>query len=109
MAKDLMEMEGLIFEIIAHTGEARGYVFDALKSAKEGDFEKAKELMEKSEEESRIAHNVQTKLIQEEINGEGVQINMLLVHAQDQIMTAMSEQYLVAQMIELYKEMRGVK
>ncbi|MBU5592546.1 PTS lactose/cellobiose transporter subunit IIA [Clostridium sp. MSJ-4] len=102
-------MEGLIFEIIAHTGEARGYVFDALKSAKEGDFEKAKELMEKSEEESRIAHNVQTKLIQEEINGEGVQINMLLVHAQDQIMTAMSEQYLVAQMIELYKEMRGVK
>ncbi|WP_243125446.1 PTS lactose/cellobiose transporter subunit IIA [Clostridium amazonitimonense] len=109
MAKDLMEMEGLIFEIIAHTGEARGYVFDALKAAKEGDFEKAKELMEKSEEESRIAHNVQTKLIQEEINGEGVQINMLLVHAQDQIMTAMSEQYLVAQMIELYKEMRGVK
>lgn len=109
MPKDFMELEGLIFEIISHTGEARGYVFEALKAAKSGEFEKAEQLMAKSDEESKIAHNVQTKLIQEEINGEGIQMNLLLVHAQDQIMTAMSEQYLVAQMIELYKEIRGVK
>ncbi|WP_423219673.1 PTS lactose/cellobiose transporter subunit IIA [Clostridium hydrogeniformans] len=99
-------MEEMIFEIISHTGEARGYIFDALKEAQKGDFEKAKELIGKCDEEMKVAHNTQTKLIQEEING-GIKVSLLMVHAQDQLMTAMSEQYLVSQMIEMYKEIRS--
>lgn len=99
-------MEELIFEIISHTGEARGLIFDSLKAARGGEFEKAKELMDKSDEEMKVAHNFQTKLIQEEINGD-LKVSLLMVHAQDQLMTAMSEQQLITEMIEMYKEIKS--
>lgn len=98
--------EELIFEIISHTGEARALIFDALKVSRSGDFEKAKELMDKSDEEMKVAHNFQTKLIQEEINGD-LKVSLLMVHAQDQLMTAMSEQQLISEMIEMYKEIKS--
>lgn len=99
-------IEELIFEIISHTGEARGLIFDSLKAARSGEFEKAKELMDKSDEEMKVAHNFQTKLIQEEINGD-LKVSLLMVHAQDQLMTAMSEQQLITEMIEMYKEIKS--
>lgn len=102
-------MENEIFEIISHGGDARGFAYEALKAAKEGDFEKAKELLDKSEEEMTLAHNTQTKLIQAEINGQDLKMSLLMVHAQDQLMTAIAEKNLIEQMVEMYKEMKKNK
>ncbi|WP_055667462.1 PTS lactose/cellobiose transporter subunit IIA [Desnuesiella massiliensis] len=102
-------MENEIFEIISHGGDARGFAYEALKAAKEGDFEKAKELLDKSEEEMTLAHNTQTKLIQAEINGQDLKMSLLMVHAQDQLMTAIAEKNLIEQMVEMYKEIKKNK
>lgn len=102
-------MENEIFEIISHGGDARGFAYEALKAAKEGDFEKAKELLDKSEDEMTLAHNTQTKLIQAEINGQDLKMSLLMVHAQDQLMTAIAEKNLIEQMVEMYKEIKKNK
>lgn len=96
-------MEQEIFEIISHGGDARGFAYEALKSAKENDIDKAKELLEKAQEELDLAHNTQTKLIQKELSGDDLKMSLLMVHAQDQLMTAISEKNLIEQMVEMFK------
>jgi cellobiose PTS system EIIA component len=96
-------MEQEIFEIISHGGDARGFAYDALKAAKENMMDKAEEMLKNSQEELNLAHNTQTKLIQSEINGEDLKMTLLMVHAQDQLMTAISEKNLIEQMVEMLK------
>ncbi len=99
-------LESEIFEIISHGGDARGYAYEALKAARTGNFKEAEELLSKAQEELDIAHNTQTKLIQAEINGGELKMTLLMVHAQDQLMTAISEKSLIEQMVEMCKEMK---
>ncbi|WP_040212583.1 PTS lactose/cellobiose transporter subunit IIA [Clostridium polynesiense] len=99
-------LEAEIFEIISHGGDARGYAYEALKAAREGDAQAAEELLAKAQEELDIAHNTQTKLIQAEINGEDLKMTLLMVHAQDQLMTAISEKSLIEQMVAMCKEFK---
>lgn len=97
--------EAEIFEIIAHGGNAKSLAYEALNSAAEGNFEEAKKLLDESEYEMAEAHKTQTRLIQDEINGEKVDTSLLMIHAQDHLMTALSEKSLIEKMIELYKKL----
>lgn len=96
-------MEEEIFELISHAGDAKGYAYEALKAAKENKMEEADDLLNKAQEELDIAHNTQTKLIQAEINGEDLKISLLIVHAEDHLMAAISEKSLIKEMIEIIK------
>ncbi len=96
-------MEQEIFEIISHGGDARNFAYEALKAARENLMEKSEELLNNAQEELDLAHNTQTKLIQAEINGEDFKMSLLMVHAQDQLMTAISEKSLIEQMVEMLK------
>ncbi|WDC84749.1 PTS lactose/cellobiose transporter subunit IIA [Caloramator sp. mosi_1] len=102
-------MENEIFEIISHGGNARAYAYEAIKKAQEGNIKEAEELLIKAQEELDIAHNTQTKLIQAEINGENLQMNLLMVHAQDHLMTAISEKNLIEQIVKLCKKLEEKK
>ncbi|GAA0740036.1 PTS lactose/cellobiose transporter subunit IIA [Clostridium oceanicum] len=102
-------MEQEIFNIISHGGDARGYSYEALKIAREGNIKEAKEMMKKAQEELDLAHNTQTKLIQSEINGRPLDMSLLLVHAQDQLMTAIAENSLIEQMINMCDEINQLK
>ncbi|EIT86369.1 phosphotransferase system [Fictibacillus macauensis ZFHKF-1] len=94
-----------IFKIISHAGNARGMCFEALTAAEAFDFVTAEQLMNDSKEEMRLAHGTQTKLITAELNGEPAEQTLLLVHAQDHLMTAMSEQKLIEHMISIVKKL----
>ncbi|GLC29687.1 PTS lactose/cellobiose transporter subunit IIA [Clostridium omnivorum] len=96
-------MEQEIFEIISHGGDARGFAYDALKAAREKEIQKAVELLKRAQDELDLAHNTQTKLIQAELNGEDLKMSLLMVHAQDQLMTAIAEKNLIEQMVEMLK------
>lgn len=102
-------MEEMIFNIIVHGGNARAFAYEALKEAREGNYDKTDELMVQCKEEMTLAHNTQTELVQMDVRGEDVKISLLLVHAQDQLMTTMSEQSLIMQMIEMQKEINILK
>jgi cellobiose PTS system EIIA component len=98
--------EEIIFEIILHAGNARAEAYDALRAAQAGDFVKAQEHMKRAEEEVRIAHRVQSEMIQQEVQGKKVEVTLLFVHAQDHLMTALSEKNLIENMIEMHKTIR---
>ena len=100
-------MEQEIFNIISHGGDARGYAYQALKAAKENKMDEAKKLMDKAQNELDLAHNTQTKLIQKEINGNELKMSLLLIHAQDQLMTAISEKSLIEEIIGMYEKLRN--
>lgn len=95
---DLMSMT-----IIANSGDARSYAFGALEAAKAGNFDEADDLMKKSDESANIAHKAQTELLFKEANGERNDINVLLIHSQDHLMTSMLAAELIKEIILLYK------
>lgn len=95
------------FGIIATAGEARSDAFRALEAAKVGDFAHADELMAQAEEHLRLAHAAQTELLSREAAGEHVPVDIMLVHAQDHLMTSSLARELIAEIIELRRERWG--
>ena len=100
MNEELMEIS---FGLIANAGEAKGLAYDALSKAKAGNFEEAKELINKSKEEMHKAHAFQTKLITEEASGNSVEVNVLLIHAQDHLMNAITVKDMAKEMMQQTK------
>ncbi len=91
-------------KVILFAGSARDLVSKALNAAYEGNFEEVKKLISKAEDEVRSAHRIQTEIIQSEARGESVNLSLLLTHAQDTLMVALSEINMAKQMIRLYKK-----
>ena len=95
--------EMVSFGIIAHAGDARSYAFGALAAAKAGNFEEAEALLKQSNDAAVEAHHMQTELLVNEANGNKTPVDVLLVHAQDHLMTSMLAVEVIKELIELYK------
>ncbi|WP_294704587.1 PTS lactose/cellobiose transporter subunit IIA [uncultured Fusobacterium sp.] len=102
-----MDIEVVAMELVGNAGEARSLAFEALAEAKKGNFEKAEELLNQSKEASLKAHHTQTELICNEADGNKVEIGLLMVHAQDHLMTSILARELISEMIEMYKKLQG--
>ncbi|MBA4603594.1 PTS lactose/cellobiose transporter subunit IIA [Thermoactinomyces mirandus] len=98
-----MDAEMEIFNIISNGGDAKAIAYEALELAHKGRFDQAGKKMEEANKILTKAHNTQTKLIQKEINGEKTEMSLLMVHAQDHLMSAISEISLIEQMIKILR------
>lgn len=101
------ELENEIFKIITHSGTARANLYEALDTVRNKDYEQGQHLLKDAEKELVVAHNVQSKLIQADLNN-NLKISLLLVHAQDQFMNTMTEQSLIEQMIKMQKQINSL-
>ncbi|MBG9982108.1 PTS lactose/cellobiose transporter subunit IIA [Aerococcaceae bacterium DSM 111020] len=81
-------MEEIIFQIIAKSGNGKALAYEAINESFVGNFEQAKKLLKEADESLKEAHNTQTQLITDEVNGKQIEITMLFVHAQDHLMSA---------------------
>ena len=102
-----MDMEQTIVQIILYAGNAKSTAFEAIQAAKDNDIEEANRLIEKASEELTSAHRVQTQLIQSEIRGEKVEMSLLLIHAQDHLMNAITFKDLAGEFIALYERVNS--
>ncbi|HIZ45934.1 MAG TPA: PTS lactose/cellobiose transporter subunit IIA [Candidatus Olsenella pullistercoris] len=100
------ENEEISFQIIAAAGQARSLAYEALNRAKEGDFDAADDLMAQSRAAALEAHHVQTDLLTKEASGDHTTVDVLLVHAQDHLMTSMLAQELIGELIELHRKVQ---
>ena len=100
---DKEQMELVVFEIVNSAGMAKGMAYEALSEAEKGNFEKAENLLKEADEALLSAHNVQTEIIQAEVNGKGITPSVLFVHSQDHLMTAIEAKTLIEGMIKMYK------
>lgn len=98
-------MEEEIMTIILNAGDARSKCLMALKFARKGMFEKAKEQLNQVSQSMVLAHDVQTKLIQKEISGHKQEVSLLMVHAQDHLMTAMAIRDMVEELVAYAEEL----
>jgi len=101
-----LDMEQVSFNIILHAGNARADIFSALEEAKSGKWDVSEDLITKAKDELKQAHDAQTKLLQGFAGGVKIIPDLLLVHAQDHLMTAKSEFTLVEELIYLYRKQK---
>ena len=98
------EMETVIINLIVSSGSARSSAMEAIQFAKAGDIAKAKESLEQAKESVNEGHHAQTELIQAEIRGEKAPLSLLMVHAQDHLMTALLCIDLATEFVDLYEK-----
>lgn len=98
-------MEEIIMGIIMQSGDARSSAMEAVQWAKKGDMEKAAELIAQANEKLIAAHGSQTKLIQAEIQGDKIEISLLMVHAQDHLMNAIAVRDMAKEFVDLYQRL----
>ncbi len=98
------EQEQIVINLIVNSGSARSSAIEAIQYAKSGDFAKAESSLQTAKETINEAHHSQTELIQGEIRGEQNPLNLLMVHAQDHLMTALVVIDLATEFIDLYKK-----
>ncbi|OOM74885.1 lichenan-specific phosphotransferase enzyme IIA component [Clostridium puniceum] len=97
------ELEMAIMNIIINAGDCKNHVYTALNNANEGNYEEADKEMQIANDALAKAHDGQTIFLHKEANGEKIDMSVLFVHAQDHLMTAISEKNLIEQIIELRK------
>lgn len=101
------EMEMVTFRIIASAGRCRSLAFEALAHARSYEFEEADAKLAEAKDASLEAHNMQTDLIFKEANGAHTNVDLIMVHAQDHLMTAMLAYELIEEMVEMYRERKA--
>ena len=100
------DLEEVVMGLIINSGQARSLAYAALKQAKQGDFSAARTMMDQSRLALNEAHLVQTKLIEGD-QGEGkMKLSLVLVHAQDHLMTSMLARELVTELIDLHEKIQ---
>lgn len=100
-------MEGLeliSFQIISAVGTARSMYIEAIGLAKEGKFQEAREMIEEGEKVFVEGHHAHAQLIQQEAAGDHVNFHLLLMHAEDQLMSAEGFKTVAVEFIDLYEK-----
>ena len=96
--------EETAFEIILYGGNARSLAMEGIAAAKKGQHSIAKDKIEQAAAEVEKAHRIQTEIIQREARGKRLPVTLLLVHAQDHLMNAMTVKELAEEFIDLYEK-----
>ena len=97
-----MDLEMVAMELVGNSGESRSLAFEALYLAKNGQYENANEKIQEAKQKMLKAHALQTDLICKEADGEGFKIGLLMIHAQDHLMTSILARELIEELIYLH-------
>lgn len=99
------EMDGTeltAFNIIAAVGTARSCYIEAIDAAEQGDFDKAGRLMKEGRDAYEQGHKSHAALLTDTARGEKIEMDLLLTHAEDQLMSADAFGILAEKFIALY-------
>lgn len=97
------EINEISMKIILEAGNAREMLQEGIKSLETFDFNNAEEKFNKAKEHLKVAHQTQTETIQGEARGEAISFSLLFAHAQDTLMTVMSEKNVAVNLLKLSK------
>ncbi|MDR0485045.1 MAG: PTS lactose/cellobiose transporter subunit IIA [Alphaproteobacteria bacterium] len=106
------ELEMAIFGIISASGEAKSTSIAAISLAKNGDITGAKEKLAEIKKFRQIAQEHHSSLVQKEaqlmlgeIKKEDFSLSLLLVHAEDQMMSGEIIEIMAKEMIDMYEKL----
>jgi cellobiose PTS system EIIA component len=99
-------MESTVMDLIINAGEARSYAMQALRAAKQGDWAEVDIQLAESSAASKRAHDVQTMLIGMDEGCGKIPVNLIMVHAQDHIMTSMLAREMIEELIAIQRQLQ---
>lgn len=99
------EIQSISFKIISYAGDAFAKFYEAVEVANEGEYEKAEQLIQEGDNSMHEAHKAQMDLLAVEANGEDMDFSVILVHAQDHLMTTIMYERIAKQLISVLKKM----
>ena len=91
------------FQIISGVGCARSCYIDAIHLARDGKFEEAEAKIAEGQQHYAEGHAAHGGLVQQTAAGEDLSIDLLVVHAEDQLMSAESFKIIAEEMIASYR------
>lgn len=94
-------IEMTCFQIISSVGMARTCFIEAIDHAIDENFEQAESKIKEGEEYFVEGHKAHAAMIQKEADGNRTEIILLLLHAEDQLMSAESFKILAEKFIRL--------
>lgn len=99
------EIESASFQIIAAVGTARSNYIEAIDKAEQGDFDAADKLIDEGQKIFVEGHDAHFSLIQKEAAGESTEFALILMHAEDQLMSAEAFGILARKFVDVYRKM----
>ena len=99
------ELELVAFEIISNVGMGKSLAIEAIRSARGGNYEEAEKKIQESKEFLVQGHHAHASLIQKEAAGEKLEFSLIIMHAEDQLISAETIKDLAIEMIEMHKEL----
>ncbi|WP_316245692.1 PTS lactose/cellobiose transporter subunit IIA [Robertmurraya massiliosenegalensis] len=102
------ELYNLAFQLILHAGNAKSFAMEAMQEAKKGNFDEAEAKLSEADAAFNEAHHVQTDLIQKEAGGAEFEIPLIMIHAQDHLMTTLTIKDFAREIIDLHKLIKKV-
>lgn len=101
------ELELIAFEIISNVGMAKSLSIEAIREARACNYELAEEKIKEANEYQVQGHHAHTKLIQEEAAGKKLEFSLIIMHAEDQLISAETINCLAIEMIQMHKELKN--
>ena len=99
------EINQVAMVLIANSGDARSKFMEAIALAKDRYFDQAQDKFDEGKASLRLAHQAQTDILTQEAGGERVALSLLLLHAQDHLMNAMTVRDFAQELIDLYQRL----
>jgi PTS system cellobiose-specific IIA component len=98
------DLELIAFKIISGVGAARSSYIEAIQAAKAGDYDRAEKLIAQGDESFVEGHDAHTGLLTREANdGQGSSVTLLILHAEDQLMSAEAFKIIAQEFIAAHK------
>ena len=95
--------------LIAGAGDSRSYCMEAIDYAREGEFDRAREAVGEAVSAMVKTHEVQTQLIRDEMEGNGMAVSLLMIHAQDHLNLALITRDIAEELIKLYERINQLE
>ncbi|MFD1318331.1 PTS lactose/cellobiose transporter subunit IIA [Loigolactobacillus zhaoyuanensis] len=97
-----------VMTIMTSSTEAHRLLEAALTAAKADDFALARHNMQAADVALTEANNAQTTLLTREARGQTVPMTLLLIHAQDHLMSTVTYRDAVSELVTLYQKINGL-
>lgn len=93
-----------VMGLIMYGGEAKSNAMEAIRAAKLSDFDLASQKLADAHRALLQAHKTQTEMLTKEANGDSAPLSLLMVHAQDHLMTSITFVDLAKEVVEVYEK-----
>lgn len=100
------KLSEIAFGIIANAGNAKSLYLEAIDLAEKFEIEKAKEKIKEAQKYMADSHKYHYEVIVEESQGKDANLSLLLIHAEDQFMSAETTGCLADKFINLYQKLK---